>query len=66
VKLDGYLALLLKHKGHLQIRSRKNNDLTATYPSVVAAALDLKADYIPRDVPSSRRAESKGATPAVC
>src|SRR5215510_7973908 len=43
VKLDGYRALLLKHAGHVQIRSRKNNDLTATYPSIVAAALELNA-----------------------
>jgi bifunctional non-homologous end joining protein LigD len=43
VKLDGYCALLLKQGGHVQIRSRKNHDLTATYPSVVAAALKLTA-----------------------
>ena len=44
VTLDGYRALLLKHGGHVQIRSRKNNDLTATYPSVVATALKVNAD----------------------
>jgi bifunctional non-homologous end joining protein LigD len=43
VKLDGYGALLLRNGGHVQIRSRKSNDLTATYPHVVAAALALNA-----------------------
>jgi bifunctional non-homologous end joining protein LigD len=33
VKLDGYRALLLKQGEHVQIRSRKNQDLTPTYPT---------------------------------
>jgi ATP-dependent DNA ligase len=44
VKLDGYRALLLKHGGHIQIRSRNANDLTATYPSVAATALKVNAE----------------------
>jgi bifunctional non-homologous end joining protein LigD len=44
VKFDGYRALLLKDGGHLQIRSRNDNNLTATYPAIAAAASRLKAD----------------------
>ena len=44
VKFDGYRALLLKDGGHVQIRSRNDNSLTATYPSIAAAAMNLKAD----------------------
>jgi bifunctional non-homologous end joining protein LigD len=43
VKWDGYRALLLKDHGHVQLRSRNDNDLTATYPTIHAAALKLKA-----------------------
>ena len=44
VKFDGYRALLLKDGGHVQIRSRNDNSLTATYPTITAAASRLKAD----------------------
>jgi bifunctional non-homologous end joining protein LigD len=44
VKFDGYRALLLKDGGHVQIRSRNDNNLTATYPTITAAASRLKAD----------------------
>jgi bifunctional non-homologous end joining protein LigD len=44
VKFDGYRALLLKDGGHIQIRSRNDNNLTATYPTIAAAAGRLKAD----------------------
>jgi bifunctional non-homologous end joining protein LigD len=37
VKLDGYRALLFKDKERVEIRSRKNNNLTAAYPGIVAA-----------------------------
>ena len=43
VKFDGYRALLLKNGERVELRSRKNNDLTATYPSIRAAALRLDA-----------------------
>jgi bifunctional non-homologous end joining protein LigD len=33
VKWDGYRALILKQGAHVQIRSRNNNGLTATYPT---------------------------------
>lgn len=44
VKFDGYRALLLKNGDHVQIRSRNDNDLTSTYPSVAASGRRLRAD----------------------
>ena len=44
VKWDGYRALLLKDHHHIQVRSRKDNDLTATYPTIAAAGLKLRAE----------------------
>jgi bifunctional non-homologous end joining protein LigD len=44
VKWDGYRALILKDGGRIEIRSRNNNDLTSTYPSVAAGASRLKAE----------------------
>src|SRR4051812_35695589 len=44
VKWDGYRALLLKERMHVQLRSRNDNNLTTTYPTIYAAALKLKAD----------------------
>jgi bifunctional non-homologous end joining protein LigD len=44
VKFDGYRALLLKNGATVQVRSRNNKDLTASYPGLRAAALRLRAD----------------------
>ena len=44
VKWDGYRALLLKDHGQVQLRSRNDNNLTVTYPTIHAAALKLKAE----------------------
>src|SRR5204862_7453935 len=44
VKWDGYRALLLKDDGHVQLRSRNDNNLTATYPTIRAAGLKLRAE----------------------
>ena len=44
VKFDGYRALILKNGDKVQIRSRNDRDMTATYPSVAAAARRLGAD----------------------
>ena len=44
VKLDGYRALVLKSGATVQIISRNNRDLTATYPAVAQAALRLRAE----------------------
>jgi bifunctional non-homologous end joining protein LigD len=44
VKWDGYRALLLKDHHHIQLRSRKDNDLTGTYPTIASAGLKLRAD----------------------
>ena len=43
VKLDGYRALIIKDGERVQIRSRNEKDLTATYPGVVAAARRIRA-----------------------
>jgi bifunctional non-homologous end joining protein LigD len=42
-KFDGYRALLVKNGSRAKIISRNGNDLTATYPSVRAAAEKLTA-----------------------
>ena len=44
MKFDGYRALLLKDRGHVQIRSRNERDLTAAFPTVHAAGSRLEAD----------------------
>jgi bifunctional non-homologous end joining protein LigD len=46
VKFDGYRALLLKNGSHVQLRSRNDNDLTATYPTIAAAARRLDAETL--------------------
>jgi len=43
LKLDGYRALLIKEGEKIRIISRNENDLTANYPPIVAAAAKLKA-----------------------
>lgn len=48
-KLDGYRAVLLKRGEHVEIRSRRNHDLTKTYPAIVAAARSLVADHVVLD-----------------
>ena len=44
LKFDGYRALIIKDKERVELRSRKNNDLTPTYRAIAAAALRVKAD----------------------
>jgi bifunctional non-homologous end joining protein LigD len=44
VKWDGYRALLLKSSDRVRLLSRKDNDLTATYPTIEAAGRHLKAE----------------------
>jgi DNA ligase D-like protein (predicted ligase) len=44
VKWDGYRALLLKSGDRVRLLSRKDNDLTATYPTIEAAGRKLKAE----------------------
>jgi hypothetical protein len=39
VKWDGYRALLLKSGDRVRLLSRKENDLTATYPAIEAAGV---------------------------
>jgi bifunctional non-homologous end joining protein LigD len=47
VKLDGYRALLMKHDGHVRIRSR--NEKPLSYPQVEAAGGRLKAESVVLD-----------------
>lgn len=49
LKLDGYRALVIKHGQHIEIRSRNDRNLTATYPPIAAAGLRLKADQVVLD-----------------
>jgi bifunctional non-homologous end joining protein LigD len=44
VKWDGYRALLLKSGDRVRLLSRKENDLTATYPAIEMAGRKLKAE----------------------
>jgi len=43
LKFDGYRGLILKDHDRVEIRSRKNKDLTRMYPRVAAADLKLNA-----------------------
>ena len=44
LKFDGYRALIIKDKERVELRSRKDKDLTGMYPGIAAAGLRLKAD----------------------
>ena len=44
LKFDGYRALVIKDGQRVELRSRKNKDLTGMYPGIAAAGLRLKAD----------------------
>src|SRR5262245_62149684 len=44
VKWDGYRALLLKSGDRVRLLSRRENDLTTTYPTIEAAGGKLRAD----------------------
>jgi bifunctional non-homologous end joining protein LigD len=44
VKPDGYRALIMKDGPRVQIRSRNEKDLTASYPGVAVAGLRLSTD----------------------
>lgn len=46
LKLDGYRALLLKDGDSIRILSRRDNDLTRSYPSIVGAAANLGATRV--------------------
>jgi DNA ligase D-like protein (predicted ligase) len=44
LKFDGYRALVIKDKERVELRSRKNKDLTGMYPGIAAAGQRLKAE----------------------
>jgi bifunctional non-homologous end joining protein LigD len=44
LKFDGYRALIIKDKQRVDLRSRKNKDLTGMYPGLAAAGSRLHAD----------------------
>ena len=58
LKFDGYRALIIKDEQRVELRSRKNKDLTAMYPGIAAAGLRLSVDQAVVDgeiVPLLRR-----------
>jgi bifunctional non-homologous end joining protein LigD len=44
VKFDGYRGVLIKDGSRVQIRSRKNRDLTGMYPGIAEACLAVNAE----------------------
>src|SRR5688572_22857373 len=44
LKFDGYRALVIKDHDHVEIRSRKDKDLTRMYRGIAAAGLRLNAE----------------------
>jgi bifunctional non-homologous end joining protein LigD len=44
LKFDGYRALVIKDKQQVELRSRKNKDLTGMYRGIAAAGSRLNAD----------------------
>ena len=44
LKFDGYRALIIKDKQRVELRSRKNKDLTGMYRGIAAAGSRLNAD----------------------
>ena len=44
LKFDGYRALIIKDEQRVELRSRKNKDLTGMYRGIAAAGLRLKAE----------------------
>lgn len=49
LKIDGYRALLMKEGTRIEIRSRRDNVLTRSYPSIVKAAERLAVDKVMLD-----------------
>ena len=44
LKFDGYRALVIKDHDHVEIRSRKDKDLTRMYPRLAAGGIKLNAE----------------------
>ena len=49
LKFDGYRALLIKEEEMVRLHSRKDKDLTAMYPGIIAAGERLDADLLVLD-----------------
>ena len=49
LKFDGYRALVIKDEQQVELRSRKNKDLTGMYPGLAAAGSRLDADQAVMD-----------------
>ena len=49
LKIDGYRALLMKDGARVEIRSRRDNELTRTYPGVADAVLRVNANQVVLD-----------------
>jgi bifunctional non-homologous end joining protein LigD len=46
IKLDGYRALIIKHRGNVWLISRRNNSLNTRFPAIIEAADRLEDDLI--------------------
>jgi DNA ligase D-like protein (predicted ligase) len=74
LKFDGYRALIIKDEQQVELRSRKDKDLTGMYPGVAAAGQRLKADQAVIDgeivaldahgSPSFQALQHRGSLPA--
>src|SRR5688572_11382152 len=74
LKFDGYRALIIKDEQRVELRSRKNKDLTGMYPGIAAAGLRLNADQAVVDgeivaldaqgTPSFQALQHRGSHPA--
>jgi ATP-dependent DNA ligase len=65
LKFDGYRALIIKDKQRVELRSRKNKDLTGMYRGIAAASLRLNADQTVVDEASMTVGTARrGVTPA--
>jgi bifunctional non-homologous end joining protein LigD len=73
LKFDGYRALIIKTKQQVEVRSRKNKDLTRMYPALAAAGQRLNADQAivdgeivaldPQGRPSFQALQHRGSHP---
>jgi bifunctional non-homologous end joining protein LigD len=63
LKFDGYRALIIKDKQQVEVRSRKNKDLTGMYPGIAAAVLrDARTPPCPASVSGCRTHPGRART----
>jgi len=64
LKFDGYRALIIKDEQRVELRSRKNKDLTGMYRGIAAAGVRVKAEQAVVDgaIGAGRRNGTASAT----